>query len=106
MAIYVDPIFDHPGPNGHRRWSHMGTDDRSEKGLAELHALAAKIGLRRAWYQDKPTHKHYDVTPPKRALAVRFGAVEVSQREYAKKCSDNPVLLRLIAENEAEATDG
>jgi hypothetical protein len=53
------------------------------------------------WFQDKPYHKHYDVTPSKRALAVKAGAIEVSQREYAKRVSTNPALHRLIAENEA-----
>lgn len=105
MAILVDPIFDHPGPNGHNQWSHMGSDDLSEKGLAELHALAARIGLRRAWFQDMEYHKHYDVTPSKRALAIKAGAIEVSSREYAKRVSTNPVLHRLIAANEAAETE-
>jgi hypothetical protein len=106
MAILVDPIFDFPGPNGHNRWSHMGSDDHSEAGLAELHALAARIGLKRSWFQDKPYHKHYDVTPSKRALAVKAGAIEVSQREYARRVSTNPVLLRYIAEDEAAESEG
>jgi hypothetical protein len=105
MAILVDPIFDCPGPRGHDRWSHMGSDDHSEAGLAELHAMAARIGLRRTWFQNKPYHKHYDVTPSKRALAVKAGAIEVSQREYVRRVSTNPALHRLIAENEAAESE-
>lgn len=45
---------------------------------AELHALAASIGLRRAWYQDHPwPHGHYDVTEPRRQAAIAAGAVPV-----------------------------
>jgi hypothetical protein len=106
MAILVDPIFDCPGPNGHTCWSHMGSDDHSERGLAELHEMAAKIGLKRSWFQDKLYHKHYDVTLSKRKLAVAYGAIEVNQREYAKRVSTNPALHMLIEENEhAEATE-
>lgn len=99
--IYVDPIFDGPRVGGNTRWSHMGTDDHSETGLAELHAMAAKIGMRRDWFQNKSYHPHYDLFPARRAAAIRLGAIEVDQREYVKKCSKNPLLLRLIARNEA-----
>jgi hypothetical protein len=52
--------------------------------LEELHALAAKIGMRREWFQDKPwPGQHYDVTAPKRLLAIRAGAVPVSARDLA-----------------------
>jgi hypothetical protein len=100
MAILVDPIFDCPGPNGHTRWSHMGSDDHSERGLAELHKMAVKIGLKRNWFQNKKYHKHYDVTPSKRKLAISYGAIEVSQREYVRRVSTNPALHKLIVENE------
>jgi hypothetical protein len=34
------------------RWSHLTVGPDGD--LAELHAFAAAIGLRRAWFQDKP----------------------------------------------------
>lgn len=60
------------------RWSHLFCDGD----LAELHRFAARIGMRRAWFQDWPAHRfpHYDVTAPKRLAAVRAGAVEVTSR--------------------------
>ena len=66
------------------RWSHLtaGPDDD----LAELHALAARIGLRRAWFQDKPwPHAHYDVTDSKRLQAIAAGAVPITWREAAEQ---------------------
>ena len=44
--------------------------------VAELHAMAKKIGLKMAWFQDTPTLRHYDLTAAKRRLAVQAGAVE------------------------------
>lgn len=102
--IYVDPLMEH-NAFGHRYWCHMGTDDHSGSGLEELHAIARRIGLRRSWFQDKPYHPHYDVTASKRPAAIRAGAVEVGHRDYPKKCGRNPVLLRMIAENEAAESE-
>jgi hypothetical protein len=44
----------------------------------ELHALAASIGLKRAWFQKHPKLDHYDLTRSKRARAVKEGAIEVT----------------------------
>lgn len=77
MTILVDDLFDAAGPRGHARWCHMGTDDHTDAGLAELHTMAARIGLRRSWFQDKPRFPHYDLTPPKRTAAIAAGAVAV-----------------------------
>jgi Protein of unknown function (DUF4031) len=66
------------------RWSHLtvGPDDDIE----ELHALAARIGLRRSWFQDKPwPMQHYDVTESKRLAAIRAGAVPVTWREAGRQ---------------------
>ena len=48
-------------------------------GVDELHAFAARIRLRREWFHPL-SFAHYDITPPKRARAVRLGAREVSMR--------------------------
>lgn len=71
MTVYVDKL---PG-SGWGRWNggaHMLSSD-----LDELHALAAKIGLKRDWFQSETTFAHYDLTASKRALAVQHGAVEI-----------------------------
>jgi len=46
---------------------------------AELHAMAAAIGIARRWYQGD----HYDIALSKRAAAIARGAVEISMRELA-----------------------
>lgn len=56
------------------RWSHMTADTKDE-----LHAFAARLGLKRSWFQDKPRgHWHYDVTDNKRKLAIKLGAEQIS----------------------------
>lgn len=93
MAVYVDelrtirPADSKPQAqrNGNR-WCHMTATSEEE-----LHDFAARLGLKRSWYQvggRKVWHwylSHYDLVPSKRALAVRLGAVEVSLEEMARK---------------------
>lgn len=85
--ILVDELKEYDnGPRGHRWWCHMMTDDLTDTGLAELHAMATRIGLKRAYFQNKGRLPHYDLTPSKRTLAVRCGAQEVSGREMVTRC--------------------
>jgi hypothetical protein len=89
--IYVDPLFHYVGRNarvkrvgerhGHM-WSHMWADKGE---LEALHALAAKIGMRREWFQDKPNLPHYDLVPPRREHALRLGAVEMPLADWLRK---------------------
>jgi hypothetical protein len=61
------------------RWSHLLAD-----GDDELHAFAARLGLRRAWFQcrgDRRHHAHYDLPERSRRDALALGAVEVTWRE-------------------------
>lgn len=48
--------------------------------IDELHAMAAKINLNRAWFQERANeaYSHYDLTPNKRFHALRLGAVEIT----------------------------
>jgi hypothetical protein len=46
--------------------------------LEELHAMADRIGLRRAWFQPN-SHPHYDVSRSKRALTIQAGVIEVDR---------------------------
>jgi hypothetical protein len=75
VTVYVDDMYTVPmGRFGRMKMSHMiGTDD------AELHAMAAKIGVARKWYQGD----HYDVAMVARAKAVFYGAVEISMRSLS-----------------------
>lgn len=54
---------------GLKLWCHLA----STESFTELHDFAHRIEIKRCWF-----HKHhYDLTPGKRAQAVRAGAVEV-----------------------------
>lgn len=79
MPVYVDPNFAWPKS---KKWpwgsvSHMYADTPEE-----LHALAAKIGLKRQWCSDHTqtdsTLLHYDLNPNMRLKAVAAGAVSVN----------------------------
>lgn len=42
----------------------------------ELHKFAARIGMKRAWFQSKPGKMpHYDLTEKRRAAAIKAGAI-------------------------------
>lgn len=78
MSVYVDPLFDHGGSETFRwkRSCHMYADT-----LEELHAMALKIGMKRAWFQDKRSLPHYDLVPTRRVAAVRLRAIEHSREQ-------------------------
>lgn len=62
------------------QWCHLWCDPGEEEAL---HAFAARIGLRRAWYQHKGKRvPHYDLTPGRRLKAVRAGARIIRLRQY------------------------
>ena len=52
----------------------------SDISLEELHAFAAKLGLRREWF-DGGRYPHYDLTGGKCTEAIRLGAEVVTQRD-------------------------
>jgi len=79
MAVYVDGLFDY-GKRG--KWCHMATDGD----LPELHEMADRIGLKREWFQNHPTHPHYDLRASKRRLAIKEGAIPKSRQEVFKIC--------------------
>src|SRR5215218_7196250 len=78
MAILVDELREYPDVRlPFTTWCHMTTDGDFE----ELHAFAAHLGLRRAWFQ----RDHYDLPPHGRAAAVALGAEEVSTDELLRR---------------------
>ncbi|MCX7934071.1 MAG: DUF4031 domain-containing protein [Planctomycetota bacterium] len=95
-AIYVDALFYCPSRHplayaagrcyGHL-WCHMWSDD-----LEALHLMAARIGLRREWFQNRAGFPHYDLLPPRRAAALRLGAVERSLADWLweKRAASGP----------------
>lgn len=98
MAVYVDPIAAW-GRSKTWKWDkscHMFTDPGNED---ELHALAKRIGLKRAWFQEREDLPHYDLTEGKRFQAVKAGAVEVTFQRMAAVMWRNRIsrLRRVIA---------
>lgn len=61
--------------NGHK-WCHLFSDE-TDPAFPELHEFAAILGMRRAWSQGD----HYDLTPGRRAAAVKLGALECTRHE-------------------------
>ena len=75
--VYVD---DMKAKFGRMIMCHMIADTREE-----LDAMADAIGVARRWIQYPGTWKeHYDIAVSKRALAVRAGAKEITQRELGE----------------------
>jgi len=85
MSVYVDPLFDTRGWSAN--WPYPFACHLMADSDEELHALAAKLGLKRAWHQTNPPHavSHYDLTVRKRARAVELGAIEVEARFRPKR---------------------
>jgi Protein of unknown function (DUF4031) len=83
MSVYVDHAF---AVGDWGRWSgggHMQADTPDE-----LHAFAARLGMRREWFQCKPgrpENDHYDLTRAGRELAVTLGAVPEDRRSGTRR---------------------
>lgn len=84
MTVYVDAVrIPAAVPNGNRVvrgvWCHLVADS-----TAELLDMAARIGLRPEWIQYPGAWgEHFDVTEPKRRLAIAAGAVELTLHEMS-----------------------
>lgn len=84
MSVYVDDAF----REGERwgRWQgggHMQADT-----LEELHIMADRLGLPRAWLQTKPGRPwrdHYDLTAGTRERAIALGAIPITWRQAARR---------------------
>jgi hypothetical protein len=92
MSCYVDELRDYRQrhdlpPRMRREWCHLTADTEDE-----LHAFAARLGMRREWFQDhpRPERRHYDLTRERRERAVRAGALSVPARERLKAARANP----------------
>jgi hypothetical protein len=90
VAVYVDHLrrwpIDQTAPQARStarrnqgQWCHLWADT-----VAELHVLAARIGQRMAWFQDRPGFPHYDLTPAQRYKAIAAGAREQDLRAWLR----------------------
>jgi hypothetical protein len=77
LSVYVDKLA-YYGRWKYGRSCHMVADT-----IQELHAMAERIGHRREWFQDTPPASvpHYDLSGPRRILAIKLGAIEVDRRK-------------------------
>lgn len=72
-------------PTKRWRWhrsAHLFCD--SPASLNELHEFAAKLDLKRSWFQNDCVMPHYDLTYTKRKMAISHGAIPVNQRAEVK----------------------
>jgi glycine/D-amino acid oxidase-like deaminating enzyme len=82
MSVYVDPVMEHGGSKTFKwtRSCHMYADSPEE-----LHAMALRIGMRRAWFQpDEGRLPHYDLVPARRKAAVEAGALEHTREQMVQ----------------------
>jgi hypothetical protein len=92
VTVYVDDAFVE-GEWG--KWTgggHMQADTPEE-----LHEFAARLGLRREWFQgrpNRPERDHYDVTRAKRDLAIYLGAIPETVEDGAHRRGAARVALR------------
>lgn len=91
MAVYVD---NERIPWRGLYWCHLVADS-----LEELHGFAASLGLKRAWFQDRASYPHYDVTTAVRDRALRLGALQADKAMLIACCK------RLRAEFLASETE-
>jgi menaquinone-dependent protoporphyrinogen IX oxidase len=94
MAILIDSFMNGArGPSHfrHRRCGHLVSDTS----IAELHAFAGHLGMRREWFQRRSI-PHYDLTGERYDLALAMGAELVSSRELVRRAVrwDIPGLLK------------
>jgi hypothetical protein len=79
MPAYVD---NERIPWRGKLWCHLVADS-----LDELHQFAARLGLKRAWFQDKASYPHYDVTTSVRERALVLGALPARKRQMIASAS-------------------
>ncbi len=75
MSVYVDPLFK---TGRTRQWPYDRACHLVADTPRELQEFAARLGLKRSWFQNGSLGGHYDLTPNKRRQAVRLGAVELT----------------------------
>lgn len=96
MAVFVD---DMRANYGRMVMCHMlaSTDE-------ELHEMADKIGVARKWWQspEKTSGSHYDIALSKKALAIQFGAIEITWRQAGAMNSRRRVTGELGKPEDAE----
>jgi hypothetical protein len=92
MTCYVDDMYQYAlGQYGRMKMSHLIADTDEE-----LHAMAARIGVARRWWQspERTSGIHYDIAMSKREFAIAAGAVPIT----LKQCSAMNARRRVTGE--------
>jgi len=77
LAVYVDKLVDYS-------WRHGPSCHLIADSVEELKAFAVRMGMRVEWFQPRSS-PHFDLTADGRDLAIRHGAVELTNREFVAK---------------------
>ena len=78
MSVYID---DAEHAFGQMKMCHMFADSTTE-----LFEMVDEIGVARKWIQLPGTyHEHFDVCKSKRRLAVKAGAIEITERQTGER---------------------
>jgi hypothetical protein len=83
----VDELRLFPGakPPFHRGSCHLTVWPQAFADLVRLHDFAAQLGMKREWFQRHHSAPHYDLTPARRADALKLGATFVPAKEQARR---------------------
>jgi len=91
MAVYIDNFN---APYGRMKMCHMIADTTDE-----LLQMADRIGVARKWLQDPGQYtEHFDICLSKKALAVQYGAKEITARELSRITCTRPNAPQRIRE--------
>lgn len=85
MSVYVDELINFGNPDAPRCFKNRPSCHMFADTLDELHVMAKQLGLKREWFQNSPTLKHYDLTPSKRNLAIAKGVISLNRRDAVNK---------------------
>lgn len=77
MTVWVDSVRHYPHARTRRKhFCHMVCDGD----IAELHAMADALGLKREWLHRHRTLPHYDLPPETRERAIELGARPITRK--------------------------
>ena len=93
MAVFID--------NMNRRFGRMIMCHMIADTNEELLEMCDNIKVNKKWIQHPNTYReHFDICVSKKKIAVeKYGAIEISWREYAKKVLSRPGSLRLLVKS-------